>query len=444
MLPVQNFTAYVEQHQLFNRQNKILAALSGGMDSVLLVHLLKAAGYTFGIAHCNFKLRAAEADADRDFCRLLAEQLQVPFHTISFDTQAHAEEQKISIQMAARELRYQWFEQIHQQHQYNTVALAHHQNDTIETILLNLTRGTGIAGLHGILPKNGPWVRPLLFLNRQQIADLVSQNELPYREDSSNASTKYARNKIRHEIIPKLKELNPNLENTFERNLSHFRELEQLLQLQMQVVKQTLVNRQNDEIHIDKTGILQLQPQRLLLGELLKEYGFNDTVLDDVISALPKHAGRVFESNAYRLLLDRDKLIISPKKDFTAPPIYINQDDEEVFYADVAFRISRTLTPFMTEPNHTIAAVDEDSLIYPLTIRHWQEGDYFMPLGMSSRKKLSNFFINQKVPRHQKMQIPILVNGNDDVIWVAGYRLDNRYKLTPQTKKVIIFELLKP
>ncbi|WP_342647109.1 tRNA lysidine(34) synthetase TilS [Mucilaginibacter sp. CSA2-8R] len=446
MLPVQNFTAYIEQHQLFNRPNKVLAALSGGMDSVLLVHLLKAAGYTFGIAHCNFQLRDAEANADQDFCRSLAAELQVPFYTVSFDTLAYAKKQKISIQMAARELRYQWFEQVRQQHQYDAIALAHHQNDTIETILLNLTRGTGIAGLHGILPKNGYWVRPLLFLSRQQITDIVLQlqNKLPYREDSSNASTKYARNKIRHEVIPKLKELNPNLENTFERSLSHFRELEQLLQLQMQVVKHNLVKQHENEIHILKADVLQLQPQRLLLGELLKEYDFNDTILDDVISALPKHAGRVFESGKYQLLLDRDKLIITPKKDLNVLPVYLNRDSEEIFYADTSFHVIRTNAPYLVTPHGAIAAVDEDLLVYPLTFRNWQEGDYFMPLGMPSRKKLSDFFINQKVPRHQKIQIPILVNGNGDIIWVAGYRLDDRYKLTPQTKKVTIFELLKP
>ena len=444
MLPVQNFTAYVEQHQLFNRPNKVLVAVSGGMDSMLLVHLLKAAGYTFGIAHCNFELRGAEADADQDFCRLLAADLQVPFHTINFDTLAYAEKQKISVQMAAREMRYQWFEQVLQQHHYHAVALAHHQNDAIETILLNLTRGTGIAGLHGILPKNGHWVRPLLFLNRQQIADTVSQNQFQYREDSSNASTKYARNKIRHEVIPKLKELNPNLENTFERNLSHFRELEQLLQQQLQAVKQKLVKQQGNEIHISKAGVFQLQPQRLLLGELLKAYGFNDTVLDDVISVLPKHAGRVFDSAGYSLLLDRESLIITPKNHLTLKPASIEKDDQEKRYVDTNFRITSAHVPYSAAPDHNIAAVDEDLLVYPLTVRSWQEGDYFMPLGMSSRKKLSDFFINQKVPRHQKAQIPILVNGNGDLIWVAGYRLDNRYKLTSQTKKVTIFELLRP
>jgi tRNA(Ile)-lysidine synthase len=291
MLPVERFAAYINQYQLFTQADQVLAAVSGGMDSVLMVHLLKAAGYSFAIAHCNFQLRGAEAQADQDFCRALAQQLEVPFYTMNFDTATFAAEQKVSIQMAARQLRYQWFEQLSQQYQYTAVALAHHQNDTIETILLNLTRGTGIAGLHGILPKNNLWVRPLLFLTRPEIENLVTQNHLAYVEDSSNVSTKYARNKLRHEVIPKLKELNPNLEQTFERNLSHFRELEQLLQQQLAIFKKDLWLVQGDEVHLPLAGIRNLYPQRLLLLGLLKDYGFNETSIDDLISSLVNIAG---------------------------------------------------------------------------------------------------------------------------------------------------------
>src|ERR1700761_1181499 len=226
MLPVKNFTDFIEQNKLFGHNSKILAAVSGGMDSVLMPHLLKAAGFNFGIAHCNFQLRGDEALADQQFTKRLAAQLDVPFHTIDFDTKKYAAEKKISIQMAARELRYQWFDQISQQAGYDTIALAHHQNDAIETILLNLTRGTGIAGMHGILPRNGNLVRPLLFLRRDEIDELVKENKLGFVEDSSNASVKYARNKLRHEVIPKLKELNPSLEKTFDNNLRHFRDME--------------------------------------------------------------------------------------------------------------------------------------------------------------------------------------------------------------------------
>src|ERR1700744_4532026 len=224
MLPVKQFTAFIGQNNLFLPGSKVIAAVSGGMDSVLMAHLLKAAGYDLSIAHCNFQLRGAEAIADQEFCQNLAQQLRVKFHTGNFDTTAYAAEKKISIQMAARDLRYQWFDQLRQQYNYDVIALAHHQNDTIETILLNLTRGTGIAGLHGILPKNGYLVRPLLFLNRDEIQQLIAPNKLGWVEDSSNTSVKYARNKLRHEVIPALKELNPGLEKTFEDNLQNFRE----------------------------------------------------------------------------------------------------------------------------------------------------------------------------------------------------------------------------
>ncbi len=250
MLPVKKFIDFIEQNKLFERDSKVLAAVSGGMDSVLMVHLLKVAGFNFGIAHCNFQLRGDESVADEAFCKKLAEQLEVPFHVVKFDTQLFATGKKISIQMAARDLRYQWFEQMRLTAGYSVIALAHHQNDAIETILLNLTRGTGIAGIHGILPKNGVLVRPLLFLTRQEIQSLITAKQYNYVEDSSNVSVKYARNKIRLEVIPKLKELNPGLENTFENNLKHFRDLELLLELKLEELRNELLVPVSDEIHI--------------------------------------------------------------------------------------------------------------------------------------------------------------------------------------------------
>jgi tRNA(Ile)-lysidine synthase len=441
MLPVERFMAFVQQHQLFATQTPVLAALSGGMDSVLMAHLLKAAGCHFALAHCNFQLRGPEADAEQAFCRQLAQNWQVPFHTVNFDTAAYANQHKLSVQMAARELRYQWFAQLSKQHGYQCVALAHHQNDTIETLLLNLTRGTGIAGLHGILPKNGLWVRPLLFLTRPHITEIVNQNNLAYLEDSSNASTKYARNKIRHEVIPHLKALNPNLEQTFERNLAHFTQLEQLLQQQVAAARQALFTEKETDIYISLDGIRGLSPQHLLLAELLKPYGFNDTTVSNLITALPKHSGRVFESANYQLLLDRQQLILTLKKQPDCPPASVLPDTRQVTFGQYLLLISYVNAPHAAQNTPNKALVDADLLQFPLTLRTWQTGDSFEPLGMRGRKKLSDFFINQKVPLHLKTQIPLLINGNGDVVWVAGYRLDNRYKLTPQTKKVAIFEL---
>jgi tRNA(Ile)-lysidine synthase len=443
MLPVNRFTQFIAQNNLFSADNKILAAVSGGMDSVIMAHLLKAAGFNFSIAHCNFQLRGDEATNDQAFCNDLALQLRVPFHTINFDTVKYVSDNKVSTQMAARNLRYQWFEQLRQQHGYSVIALAHHQNDAIETILLNLTRGTGIAGMHGILPKNGTLVRPLLFLTRGEIQQIITDSRLAFVEDSSNASAKYARNKIRLEVIPKLKELNPNLENTFNHNLEHFRSLELLLQQRVTELKSELFIQHDKEVHIPLTKIKTIEPKRLLLFNLLQEYGFNETSIDDLIASLDKHSGRVFESAGYNLLLDRDRLIISQKKSVLLKPVLITEMTHEVDYGSYKLTLLHDDSPLIVKNNPMAASVDAELLLYPLTLRTWQQGDYFYPIGMRTRKKLSDFFIDQKVPLHEKNNIPLLVNANGELIWIGGYRPDDRYKVTKNTKKVTIFELIK-
>jgi len=441
MLPVKRFVDFIAQNNLFDHTSKILAAVSGGMDSVVLAYLLKAAGFNFGIAHCNFQLRGDESLNDQKFCSQLAATLDMPFHFACFDTLKLVASEKISTQMAARQLRYQWFEQIRQQSGYSVIALAHHQNDAIETILLNLTRGTGIAGLHGILPKNRLLVRPMLFLNREEIQEIVNENSLAYVEDSSNASVKYARNKMRLEVIPKLKELNPALEQTFENNLAHFRSLELLLEQRVTELKRELFVPFGDEVHIPIEKIQQLEPKRLLLFNLLQDYGFNETVINDLIDALSKHPGRVFESQAFKLILDRDKLILTKKGDALPASVLINHSDHQIYYRAYILTLLHDDSPLIVKDNPMATSIDSDLLVYPLTLRAWQQGDYFYPIGMKNRKKLSDFFIDQKVPLHEKNEVPLLINGNGDVIWIGGYRPDDRYKVTRKTKKVTIFEL---
>ncbi len=441
MLPVNRFNDFIDQNNLFARDSKILAAVSGGMDSVLMAHLLNSAGYNFGIAHCNFQLRNDESASDQQFCTNLAQQLDAPFHTTSFDTLKFVADNKISTQMAARQLRYQWFEQVKQQHGYDYIALAHHQNDAIETILLNLTRGTGIAGVHGILPKNGSLVRPMLFLTRAEIEASVSENKLPFVEDSSNSSAKYARNKIRLEVIPKLKELNPAIEQTFEHNLEHFKQLENFLEQQIASLKKEIFSFYENEIHLQLDSIKKLEPKQLILFKLLQEYGFNEATVKDLITSLDKQPGKIFESPGFTLTIDRGKLIITRKSTTALLPVNINENDREANYGAYKLTMLHDDSPLIVKNNVMATSIDAGTLQYPLTLRAWQQGDYFRPLGMKTRKKLSDFFIDQKVPLHKKNTIPVLVNGNGDIIWVGGYRPDDRYKVTLNTKKVTIFEL---
>ncbi|RYY32512.1 MAG: tRNA lysidine(34) synthetase TilS [Sphingobacteriaceae bacterium] len=443
MLPIGRFTEFIEQNALFTPENSILIAVSGGMDSVLLAHLFKAAGYKFGLAHCNFGLRGDESNADQQFCNNLAAQLNVSFHTINFNTRQHADDNKISIQMAARELRYAWFEQIRHQHGYHAIALGHHKNDTIETILLNLTRGTGIAGLHGILPQNGHLIRPLLFLDREEIAGFIAEENLAFVEDSSNASVKYARNKIRHEVIPKLKELNPNLENTFESNLRRFRELELLLILKAEEVKQKVFVTLGDEIHLLIDELKALPLPHLLLFTLLQKYGFNETTVNDIISSLESQPGRVFESASHKLVLDRGKFILIKKVETYTAKVLIFENNSQLHFNGYILKLLHDDSPLIIKDNPLAVSIDAEKLIYPLTIRTWQQSDFFYPLGMKTKKKLSDFFIHEKVPLHKKSTIPLLINGNGDIMWVGGYRPDERYKVSADTKKVTIFELTK-
>lgn len=442
MLPTERFNHFISQNDLFSHHDRVLAAVSGGMDSVLMAHLFKAAGFNFGIAHCNFQLRGKDADADQQFVQELASQLNVPFHTINFDTRAYAADKKISIQMAARDLRYQWFQKISQQSGYAYIALAHHQNDGIETILLNLTRGTGIAGMHGILPKNGKLVRPLLFLNREEIADIIESNGLAYVEDSSNSSAKYARNKLRLEVIPKLKELNPALEETFEHNLEHFRNLEILLEDKLGELRKELFEQHGNEIHLSIDAVKKLHPQQLLLFGLLQEFGFNEATVKDMTLSLDKHSGRFFGSDTHTIVLDRQKLILIEKGQEAIAEIKIEQMTTEARYGNYQLNILHDDSPLIIKDNPLAASIDTDLLIYPLTIRAWQQSDHFYPLGMKTKKKLSDFFIGEKVPLYEKKQIPLLVNGNGDIIWIGGYRPDERYKVSAKTKKVTIFELV--
>ena len=443
MLPLQQFTDYISQHQLFNKADHVLLAVSGGKDSVLMAQLFKLAGFHFSIAHCNFNLRADEAMRDQAFVKLLAEEMEVPFHVVQFDTKAFAEEHRISTQMAARELRYTWFEEIRSQHNYQVIAVAQHQNDAIETVLLNLVRGTGISGLHGILPKRGNIIRPLLFLSRQQIDDLVATNNLPFVEDSSNLSSKYARNNIRLNVVPHLREINPNLEDTFAQNMYRFAETETLVQQVVAQTEERMVRQENGFTILSLEDIRALNPQKLLLYELLKPFSFTNKLVDEILHSLDKQSGTSFYSVTHRATIDRDKLLISDLDEPSKTELLYLHGEGSLKIADdqtLSLMFSEHIN-FIADRNY--AYVDANLLIFPLIIRFKEDGDRFKPLGMKSLKKLSDFFVDEKVPLPQKDKVPLLINGNGEIIWVVGMRQDERYKLTATTKKVAIFELSK-
>lgn len=440
MLPVHRFKDFIAQNMLFNSGDTILLAVSGGKDSVLMAHLFKAAGFAFAIAHCNFNLRADESQRDESFVHMLALSLDVPFHVTHFQTKAYAAEQKLSTQMAARELRYQWFEEIRLKFSYGAIALAQHQDDAMETVFLNLTRGTGIAGLHGILPKRGKLIRPLLFLSRRDIDSFILSENLDYVEDSSNLSSNYARNKIRLKVIPELKQLNPSLEETFSQNIRRFADTELVLQKVVSDLGKHILEQRAQHISISIAAIKDLEPQTLLWFELLKPYNFTEQVCMEILDGLDKQSGTSYYSKTHWISINRDELILTEIPAPTPQHAFIHGHEPAVSFAAYSILLSSADVPYFEKDVYK-AFVDEALLIYPLVLRTRQAGDRFVPLGMKMQKKLSDFFIDKKVPLNEKDHVPLLINGNGDLIWVAGWRQDNRYKVTAATKKVRIFEL---
>jgi tRNA(Ile)-lysidine synthase len=442
MLPVQKFLSFISDNQLFPAGSRVLLGVSGGKDSVLMAHLFNGAGITFGIAHCNFTLREAESDDDEIFTEELAKRFGAAFYSTRFETKKYAEEKKLSVQMAARELRYTWLEQVRVTFGYDFIALAHHLSDSTETVILNLTRGTGIQGLHGILPKRGRVIRPLLFLERAEIDGLAAINNIAYREDGSNASEKYARNKVRHKVIPVLKELNPDLDRTFAANSRRFAESEEFITGYVTSLRDKLFIPHGEDFHISIAPLKELHPQRLLLFELFRPFGFSEEVLADLASALDKHPGRTFYSAGHRIVLDRKVLVLGKLNDISISSATISADDVSVNWGAYNFRISRQAAEKSpVARNQQTAVLDAEKLVYPLTIRSWNGGDFFYPLGMTGKKKLSDFYTSLKIPVNEKARIPVFENGNGEIAWIAGYRISDRYKVGPQTKKVVIFEI---
>ena len=421
-----------------NKQTKILLALSGGLDSVALLHLFNLSGFSFEVAHCNFNLRAEESEADEKFVIDLCATLNIPLHTKQFKTEAFATENGISIQMAARDLRYSWFEEIRKSEQIDYIATAHHQDDQIETVLLNLSRGTGLKGMHGILARNEYLIRPLLFCNRQALELWVKENKFLYREDSSNASVKYSRNKLRHQVVPVLKEINASLGSTMQQNVERFDASHQNLSFFYEKERATILSAKEGDIKINLVEIRKLPSPIDAMFHYLSDYGFNDWIAME--QQLNSDSGKIISSKTHQLLKDRNTLLLKEI------PVF---KDEEYLIHDATSFISEPINlkfeclqieDFKLMKDSTIAALDFDKLDFPLTLRKWRKGDVFQPLGMRGKKNLSDFFIDKKLSVFEK-QNTWIVCTNDKIVWVVGMRIDERFKLVENSQKVYLVQL---
>ena len=416
-----------------------MLAVSGGLDSMVLVHLFQQLNYEIVVLHCNFQLRGLESFEDQQFIQEYSNTNAIPFVFTQFDTEAFAADFKVSIQVAARELRYSWFYEQLAIQKGDFILTAHHADDNLETFLINLSRGTGLEGLIGIPAQNEKVIRPLLSFSRQQIEEYASVNKLKWREDSSNASDKYLRNKIRHHLVPLLKELNPNFISSFEKTQSFLSEAQELVDDAAIMVYQQVAREEGEDIYFDLGRLLQLPNYSSYLYQWLKEFGF--TAWDDIYELVTSQSGKQVLAPYFRLIKDRDCLILSPL------PSQENQQEFEIesIESKVKFPLNldfSNVSEIGVASDSTIF-VDEDKLVFPLTLRHWNEGDVFQPFGMEGKsKKVSKLFKDEKLSLIDKEKVWLLCSNNQ-VVWVVGIRQDERFKIDPNSKKLLKIECIE-
>lgn len=422
----------------FLNGKKLLLAVSGGIDSMVLVHVFKQLGYNIAIAHCNFKLRAEESDGDENFVRSVASVNNIVFFVNHFDTKEYSDLNKVSIQISARELRYNWFKELMVNEQFDYLLTAHHLDDSAETFLINFTRGTGVEGLLGIPQQNGAVVRPLLPFTRSEIEDYAKQNDIQWREDSSNASDKYLRNKLRHHVLPLLKELNPSFAQSFTQTLENLQQVQALAKDAAHMVYDATVTETGERKTIYLQSLLGHIHYKAYLFQWLQPFGF--TAWDDIFALVSAQPGKFVVSATHRLLKDRDVLILEPLKS-TVNDIF------EVFLENqnTTLPIDLRLDLVEDEIENTaknVLFVDNELIKFPLFVRKWQEGDYFYPLGMNGqRKKVSKFFKDEKMSLTEKEDTWLLCSENE-IIWIVGHRADNRFKVTTQTTQILKIEVI--
>lgn len=436
------FQHSIQQFQI-HPNDSILLAVSGGVDSMVLLHLCHQLKLNVAVAHCNFQLRE-EAKEEERFVQETCKRLNIPFHCKQFETKSH---QHGSIQMVARDLRYEWFRELCTQHNYKAIATAHHLNDQIETVLLNLTKGTSIKGITGIPTENGLIIRPLLFAAKEQIYTFAKQESIAFKEDVSNQKNDYQRNKIRNLVVPILKEINPSLEQTFAEQLPRFQLTKSFYKNAIDKKRKQLIHRVN-QYQVIYTKQLYSQPFALeLFYELIAEYGFASAQVKDLFFKLKDaQTGASFTSATHQILKDRERILIFKKKQKTEENQFIIQEnDSGIQFENYSLCIKTIENPQQVnidKSDQFTALLDAKDIEFPLVIRKWLPGDYFYPFGLGKKQKLKKFFVNQKFSKVDKKSTYLLCSGSK-IIWIMPHRIDNRFKITDKTKKALQFSLRK-
>ncbi len=429
------FLTYIKTNGLFKPTDAILLAVSGGVDSVVMAHLFSKAKLKFGIAHCNFQLRGVEAEKDAAFVERLAKDLSVPFFTKSFETKKYAKENGLSTQLAARSLRYEWFEKVLLEYDYKYLATAHHLNDTLETVLYNLVKGTGISGLTGIPVVNDKIIRPLSFASREMVEVYAKDKNLRWREDATNNENDYSRNLIRNTVVPELRKINPSLEETFKTTLERLQSIGRVIDKNVEQLLSNSSRKKGIDIYLQKEALQNVEVA--VLTELLKKYGFNFAQAVDIKETLGE-IGKVFQTDKYILNIDRSEVIISKIENRKSEKHTIISDQRH--YESPHFELQLETRSGNKPDLDMDACLDYDKLTFPLIVRKWEQGDSFKPLGMQGEKKLSDFMIDNKIPLNLKDRVHVMVSGKD-IVWVIGHRIDDRYKITNKTKSTFNIRL---